>query len=101
MSDLLTDIQKIPPNLSHIDGQTAVADALVRDWMRNPDNKASLDAKKSKYLHDKGFSVKRTFKNDCDIPGEAFFALPKEIRDNPKELRKWVETRHPYLLFKN
>ena len=100
------DLKRINPNQSLLDIRIEIADELVRDWMKVPDNLTFLRQKKAEYLHRRGWSLSRidgtkgNFKAEYDIPQEAFFALPSEIRNHPKELKKWVELRHPYLLFK-
>lgn len=98
-------LEKLDPTKSIFDLQVDLADMHVREWMQDPDNRAYLHERKQEYLHTKGFSKGRgngskgNIRAVYDLPQEAFFTLPPEIRDDPKELQKWVKTRHPYLMF--
>ena len=96
------DLTKINPYSSTFDQQVEMANQMVRKWMKNPKNKAYLDEKKANYIHDKGWTYyngkRGNMKHEVDIPSEAFIMLPKEIRDNKKELMRWVKEKHPYLM---
>lgn len=94
------DLSKIDPRLSDTDTRIEMANQAVTYWMSKPENKSYLDRKKADYLHDKGWSVGKNLKHECDIPNEAFVLLPSEIRNNPKEIMLWVNKYHPYLLHK-
>jgi len=95
------DLTRINPEMSDFDQQVEMANQLVRKWMRDPGNRKYLDEKKADYLHDKGWSVGSSFKHEVDIPQEAFVLLPREIRNDKKELMKWAEQYHPYLFHKS
>lgn len=92
------DLRKINPYASDHDQKVEMANQLVHKWMRDPDNRRYLDDKKAEYIHKKGYSNNRTMKHECDLPPGAFLVLPSEIRNNKKELMKWVKRCHPYLL---
>jgi hypothetical protein len=91
------DLDKINPNMSDFDQKIEIANQAVRTWMKNPMNRAYLDEKKADYIHTKGFSSKKGFKHELDIPPDAFIMLPIQIRNNQKELLKWAKKYHPYL----
>jgi len=99
------DFSRINPFASDFDQKLEMANQAVVKWMKDPENRSYLNEKKADYIHDKGwtlYSGKRgNFKHEMDIPQEAFILLPKEIRNNKKELVKWVTTNHPYLLHKS
>lgn len=86
--------------LSFFDLQLETANRLVYEAMQDEDFKAALHEKKMDYIHNKGWSVGKTMKAEADIPHKAFWALPEEIRDHPKEVMKWIKKYHPYLLLK-
>lgn len=98
------DLSRINPTESIFDQKVAMANQLVHKWMRDPDNRAYLQEMKADYIHDKGWSSfdgkKGNLKHELDIPPDAFIMLPMEIRGNTKELIKWVEKYHPYLMHK-
>lgn len=100
--NLGVDISKISPFSSEFDRKLEMANQAVINWMKDPDNKAYLDDKKASYIHDKGWSIyngkRGNVKHEYDIPQEAFLLLPFEIRNDKKELKKWVLTYHPYLM---
>lgn len=56
-----------------------------------------LNEVKAEILHSKGWSKDKTLKARYEIPSEAFFALPPEVRENRKNLARWVKEYHPYL----
>lgn len=95
------DLSRINPTASDYDQKVEMANQLVRKWMRDPENRKYLDEKKAEYIHDKGWSLfngkRGNIKHEVDIPQEAFLLLPPEIRNDKKELIKWVKTYHPYL----
>ena len=86
--------------MSAFDQKVEMANQMVKKWMSDPINRQHLNDKKAQYIHDKGWSVGRTLKNELDIPSEAFCMLPAEIREDKKRLIKWVEDDHPYLMYK-
>lgn len=96
------DLSRINPNSSDFDQKLEMANQLVINWMKVPENWQYLQEKKAAYIHDKGWTYyngkKGNLKQEADIPQEAFIMLPPEIRNNTKELMKWVEKYHPYLL---
>ena len=79
----------------------SLANEAVRQAMLEPVFKSYIEHKHSEYLHSKGWSKRRHFKDAVEIPDTAFWLLPMEIRDHPKELIKWVKRYHPYLCFKD
>jgi hypothetical protein len=99
------DLSRISPEASDFDQKLEMANQLVRKWMKDPDNRQYLDEKKADYLHGQGWSrgskgCKGNLKHEVDIPSDAFMLLPREIRNDRKELMKWVEKYHPYLMHK-
>ena len=96
------DLSKINPNLSDFDTRIAMANQVVDKWLKDSGNWSYLNNKKAEYIHTKGWTSfagkKGHLKHEVDIPQEAFVLLPSEIRNNPKELMKWVKSTHPYLL---
>tara|TARA_R110002051_G_scaffold204723_1_gene270813 strand:- start:7019 stop:7324 length:306 start_codon:yes stop_codon:yes gene_type:complete len=99
--ELILKTGELNPNLSDTDAKIACANHLVDLWMKVPENLSNLREQKAAYLHDKGWSIGRNLKSECDIPFEAYCMLPQEIKHNQFELMKWVKTYHPYLLFKS
>ena len=95
------DIDMINPSMSDYDKKIAIASNAIRKWMRNPVNRKFLDEKKANYLHDKGWSVDKTLKDEATFPQEAYVLLPQELRRDPIKLRKWVAQNHPYLLHRS
>ena len=95
------DLSRINPTASDFDQKLEMANQLVRKWMKNKENRDYLAVKKADYIHDKGMSLGGNMKHELDIPQEAFLLLPKEIRNNKKELLKWAQKYHPYLFHKS
>ena len=94
------DLIRINPYASDFDQRVEMSNQLVRKWMKDPVNKSYLNEKKAEYIHSRGLSVGHNMKHELDIPQEAFVMLPVEIRNDRKELMKWVEKFHPYLMHK-
>lgn len=96
------DLSRIDPSMSEYDQKVELANQAVHNWMRDPDNYSYLQEKKADYIHDKGWTTyggkRGNLKHELDIPSEAFSLLPEEIRGSAKEVRKWVDRYHPYLL---
>ena len=99
------DFSKINPNKSVKDIRMDIASEIIHKWMLDIDNRTYINELKAEYLHTKGWSIsgkdgtKGNLKHEFNIPQEAFFALPEEIRNNGLELRKWLKKNHPYLIF--
>lgn len=91
------DLSRINPFASVFDQKVEMANQAVRKWMKDPNNRAYLDSKKADYIHEKGWSIGKGLKHECDLPPEAFILLPTEIRNNKRELMKWARKNHPYL----
>jgi len=95
------DLSRIDPMASDFDQKVEMANQLVHKWMKDKENRSYLDEKKADYIHDKGWTnyngTKGNLKHEVDIPQDAFVLLPKEIRNNNKELMKWANKYHPYL----
>ena len=86
------------PNLSEKDLQIHLANKYIERCMRDPEWVSYLKELKAEYLHDKGWSKGKTLKCRVQIPQDAVKYLPKEISTNTKELVKWVQRYHPYLM---
>lgn len=94
------DLSKINPNMSDHDQKVEMANQLVNQWLQKKENRDYLNEKKSDYIHDKGWTKNRGLKHEVDIPADAFIMLPREIRNDRKELMKWVTKYHPELFHK-
>lgn len=96
------DLSRINPEMSEFDQKVEMANQMVRRWMRDPENRSYLQEKKADYIHDQGWTsyngTKGNLKHEVDIPQEAFILLPSEIRNDKKELMKWVNKYHPQLM---
>ncbi len=92
------DLSRISPEMSLFDTQMEMANQAVRNWMKNKENRDYLNDKKADYIHDKGWTVGKGFKHECDIPQEAFLLLPRQVRNDRKRLMRWVNEKHPYLM---
>ena len=93
------DFSKVNPKASRYDMSVQLANAAVDSWLTKPANRKHLHEMQVERMHDKGMSVGGNMKQVCDIPEEAFFLLPPEIRNHKEELMKWVRNHHPCLLF--
>lgn len=87
-------------NLSEFDAKCVLASMIIEEWVSDPDIAEYLKDKSKEYIHTKGYSNNKTLKEEHTIPLEAFVVLPKEIRDEPKRLVRWLKENHRYLIFK-
>jgi len=84
---------------NRIDLKIHLANEAVKEAMKDKTFSSYINHKHNEYIHSGGWDNKKMFKDAMEIPYKAFFLLPEEIRDNDKELKKWVKQYHPYLLF--
>jgi hypothetical protein len=81
------------------DRRIALANEIVRRAMLDTDFNRHLRDKHAEFLHSFGWSVGKNFKAAAEIPEDAYAILPYEIKEDAKELMKWVKMYHPYLIF--
>jgi hypothetical protein len=86
--------------LSEFDARCVLASKIIEEWMTDPDVRMFIHEKSANYVHDKGYSQSKLFKEEHTIPLEAFLVLPAEIRHQPKRLMRWLKQNHRYLVFK-
>tara|TARA_R100000306_G_scaffold61395_1_gene63796 strand:- start:1869 stop:2174 length:306 start_codon:yes stop_codon:yes gene_type:complete len=98
MSIIIASPQDLNPNLSEKDQMIHLANLEVEKAMKDPVFYQELRERQAEFELTKGMSGKRNLKMRVSIPQDAVNALPPEIRNDNKELLKWVKRYHPYLM---
>jgi len=85
--------------MSEYDAKCFLAKKIIEEFLSDPDILEIYKEKQKDYIHSKGWSANRTFREEYSIPQEAWSVLPVEIRDNQKVLLMWLKENARCLVF--